>query len=329
MIDPDARILVTGGAGFIGSHVAERLAREGYPVRVLDDFSTGSREWAAEIEGRGQGRLEVMEGDICRRETVRHALDGITHVVHLAAIPSVPRSVEDPVRCNEVGVSGTLLLLEAARALGVRRFVYAGSSSVYGDQPELPKRESMAPRPKSPYALSKLAGETYCTLFAELYGLSTVTLRYFNVFGPRQNPDSHYAAVIPRFVRAALTGEPPHVHGDGGQTRDFTFIENVVEANLLALAAPAGPIDGRVLNVACGERISLLDLLAVLERITARPLRPVFEPPRPGDVRDSQAAIEEAERALGFRPLLGVEEGLRRTTEWFRVRLGRTGGDVA
>ena len=323
MLDRDARVLVTGGAGFIGSHIAERLARDGSGVRVLDDFSTGQREWAAEITAAGQGRLEVLEGDIRDRDTVRRALQGVTHVVHLAAIPSVPRSVEDPFRCNEVGVTVTLILLEEARDAGVRRFVYAGSSSVYGDQPELPKRESMAPKPKSPYALSKLAGETYCTLFHELYGFSAVTLRYFNVFGPRQNPDSHYAAVIPRFVRAALTGESPHIYGDGGQTRDFTYIENVVEANLLALNAPPERVGGRVLNVACGDRISLLDLLCILSGLVERKLQPVFEPPRAGDVRDSQAAVEEAVAALGFRPGIDVKEGLRLTTDWFRARLGR------
>jgi UDP-glucose 4-epimerase len=203
----------------------------------------------------------------------------------------------------------------------VRRFVYAGSSSVYGDQPELPKRESMAPRPKSPYALTKLAGEIYCTQYYELFGLATVTLRYFNVFGPRQNPDSLYAAVIPLFIRAALTGESPHVHGDGGQTRDFTYIDNVVEANLLALEADPARVGGAVLNIACGDRTSLLDLLTILSRLAERPVTPVFEAARAGDVRDSQAAVEEAEQRLGFRPVVDLEEGLRRTMAWTRARL--------
>jgi len=311
-------VLVTGGAGFIGSHIAERLARDGHAVRVLDDFSTGSRETARALAAGGEGRIEILEGDIRDRRAVAHALEGVTHVVHQAALPSVQRSVEDPFRSNEVGITGTLILLEEARRAEIRRFVYAGSSSVYGDQPELPKRESMTPQPKSPYALTKMAGEAYLRLFHELYGLSTVTLRYFNVFGPRQNPDSQYAAVIPRFIRAALAGEAPHVYGDGGQTRDFTYIDNVVEGNLLALAAEDARVGGKVMNLACGDRTSLLELLEILSRITGRAIAPVFEPARPGDVRDSQAAVEEARRLLDYRPVVDLEEGLRRTTDWFR-----------
>ncbi len=321
MLDSSAHVLVTGGAGFIGSHIADRLARDGARVRILDDFSTGSRATAAELRDLHGARLEVVEGDIRSRETVSGACAGISHIVHQAAVPSVQRSVEDPVRSTEVGINGTLHLLEEARRRGVRRFVYAGSSSVYGDQPELPKRETMAPRPKSPYALTKLAGDIYCTQYNELFGLPTVTLRYFNVFGPRQNPDSLYAAVIPRFIRAALTGEAPHVYGDGGQTRDFTYIDNVVEANLLALETDPARVGGAVLNIACGERTSLLDLLEILSRLADRPMAPVFEPARAGDVRDSQAAVEEAEHRLGFRPVVDLEEGLRRTMEWFRARL--------
>jgi nucleoside-diphosphate-sugar epimerase len=321
MLDSSAHVLVTGGAGFIGSHLADRLAHDGARVRVLDDFSTGSRATAAELRDLHGARLDVMEGDIRNRETVSSACAGITHIVHQAALASVLRSVEDPVRSTEVGINGTLHLLEEARRQGVRRFVYAGSSSVYGDQPELPKRESMAPRPKSPYALTKLAGEIYCTQYWELFGLATVTLRYFNVFGPRQNPDSQYAAVIPLFIRAALTGEPPHVHGDGGQTRDFTYIDNVVEANLLALEADPARVGGAVVNIACGDRTSLLDLLDILSRLAGRPVAPIFEPARAGDVRDSQAAVEEAEHRLAFRPTVDLEEGLRRTVAWFRTRL--------
>jgi nucleoside-diphosphate-sugar epimerase len=321
MLDSSAHVLVTGGAGFIGSHLADRLARDGARVRILDDFSTGSRATTAELRDLHGARLEVLEGDIRNRETVQQACVGITHIVHQAALASVQRSLEDPVRSTEVGINGTLHLLEEARRQDVRRFVYAGSSSVYGDQPELPKRESMAPRPKSPYALTKLAGEIYCTQYYELFGLATVTLRYFNVFGPRQNPDSLYAAVIPLFIRAALTGEPPRVHGDGGQTRDFTYIDNVVEANLLALEADPARAGGAVLNIACGDRTSLLDLLAILSRLAERPVVPVFEPARAGDVRDSQAAVDEAKLRLGFRPMVDLEEGLRRTMEWFRARL--------
>jgi UDP-glucose 4-epimerase len=321
MLDSSAHVLVTGGAGFIGSHLADRLARDGARVRILDDFSSGSRATAAELRDLHRPRLEVMEGDIRNRETVSSACAGISHIVHQAAVPSVQRSVEDPVRSTEVGINGTLHLLEEARRQGVRRFVYAGSSSVYGDQPELPKRETMAPRPKSPYALTKLVGEIYCTQYHELFSLPTVTLRYFNVFGPRQNPDSLYAAVIPRFIRAALTGEAPHVYGDGGQTRDFTYIDNVVEANLLALETDPAGVGGAVLNIACGDRTSLLDLLEILSRLAGRPVTPIFEPARVGDVRDSQAAVEEAAGRLGFRPVVDLEEGLRRTMEWFRARL--------
>jgi nucleoside-diphosphate-sugar epimerase len=321
MLDSTARVLVTGGAGFIGSHLADRLARDGVRVRILDDFSTGSRATARELCDLHGSRLEVVEGDISNPQAVRAAGAGITHILHQAALPSVQRSVEDPVRSTEVGINGTLHLLEEARRQGVRRFVYAGSSSVYGDQPELPKREGMAPRPKSPYALTKLAAETYGTLYFELFGLPTVTLRYFNVFGPRQNPDSVYAAVIPRFIRAALTGVAPHVYGDGGQTRDFTYIDNVVEANMLALEADPAKVGGAVMNVACGDRISLLQLLDILAHLAGRPVTPVFEPARPGDVRDSQAAVEEAARRLGFRPVVDLEEGLRRTMEWFRARI--------
>jgi UDP-glucose 4-epimerase len=317
-VDKNSRILVTGGAGFIGSHVAERLARDGFRTRILDNFSTGSRAVAAELERSGQGRLEVAEGDIRDEAFVASAFREVTHVVHLAALPSVQRSVEDPKSSNAVNIVGTVNLLEEARRVGVKRFVFAGSSSVYGDQAELPKRESMPTRPKSPYALTKLAGEIYVSQYNELYGLPTVTLRYFNVFGPRQNPDSQYAAVIPLFIRAALRGDAPHVYGDGGQTRDFTYIENVVEGNLLALTADPARVGGRVLNVACGGRTSLLELLDVIGRETGAEIRPIFDPPRAGDVRDSQASIDAARECLGFEPKVALEEGLRRTIAWTR-----------
>lgn len=319
----DTKVLVTGGAGFIGSHIAEHLGRAGRPVRVLDDFSTGSRTTARFLQETGQGRIEILEGDICNPETVARAMEGVDSVIHQAALPSVQRSVEDPLRTNQVGVTGTLLLLEEARKRGVRRFVYAGSSSVYGDQPELPKRETMAPHPKSPYALSKLTGEIYCTQYSELFGLPTVTLRYFNVFGPRQNPDSQYAAVIPLFIRALLRGERPTVYGDGGQTRDFTYVENVVRANLRALEVEPERVAGRVMNVACGERTSLLELLELISGITGRKADPIFEDPRPGDVRDSQAAVDEARNRLGYAPEVTLEEGLRKTAEWLRKTEGK------
>jgi nucleoside-diphosphate-sugar epimerase len=317
MLDPSSRVLVTGGAGFIGSHIAERLAKDERRVRILDNFATGSRTTAEALRRAAPGFVEVFEGDIRDRGAVHAAMEGITHVVHEAALPSVQRSVEDPVTTSEVNINGTLHLLEEARRREVRRFVFAGSSSVYGDQPALPKRETMPPQPRSPYALTKLASESYCSLYSELFGLPTVTLRYFNVFGPRQNPDSQYAAVVPLFIRALLQGKAPTVFGDGKQTRDFTFIENVVEANLLALSVDATRVSGRVMNIACGDRTSLLELLEILGRISGVVAAPSFAPARPGDVRDSQAAVEEARERLDFLPGVGLEEGLRRTTEWY------------
>jgi len=311
----DGLYLVTGGAGFIGSHIVERLLTLGQRVRVLDNFSTGRRENLVPLASLGGNRLEVLEADIRDNEAVRRAMDGATHVVHQAALASVQRSVSDPVPTHDVNMTGTLQLLEAARAQGVKRFVFAGSSSVYGDQPELPKHEAMPPRPRSPYALSKLVGESYCQLFFELYGLETITLRYFNVFGPRQTPDSQYAAVIPLFSRAVVRGQRPVIFGDGQQTRDFTFIENVIQANLLALTRPG--VGGRVVNIGCGDRTSLLDLLNALNRLHGTKVEPIFEPTRVGDVRDSQASIEAARTLLGYAPAVDLEQGLRRTLDWF------------
>lgn len=316
MFDAETTVLVTGGAGFIGAHIAERLLERGVRTRVLDDFSTGQRSNVELLRTRGGRNFELIEGSICDSERVRQAMEGATHVVHQAALASVQRSVQSPLPTHEVNMTGTLLLLEEARRREVRRFVFAGSSSVYGDQPELPKRETMAPRPMSPYALSKLVGESYCKLFFDLYGLETVTLRYFNVFGPRQTPDSQYAAVIPLFARAVQNGQTPDVYGDGQQTRDFTYIENVVEANLLALTR--SNVGGSTVNIGCGDRISLLSLLQTLGRLHGAEVTPRFLPPRAGDVRDSQAAIEEARRVLGYEPKVGLEEGLRRTLDWFQ-----------
>jgi len=313
----DAHVLVTGGAGFIGSHIAERLLREGARVRIMDNYSTGRRENLIGIAGENGSALQVVEADLRDAAAVRSAVEGVTHVVHQAALASVQRSVLDPGPTHDVNATGTLELLLAARDAGVKRYVFAGSSSVYGDQPELPKRESMAPGPLSPYALSTSVGESYARLFFSLYGLETVTLRYFNVFGPRQNPDSQYAAVIPLFVRAALSGEAPTIYGDGRQTRDFTYIDNVVEANLLALSRPG--VGGSVFNIACGDRISLLDLLGEIGRITGRALTPNFEAPRAGDVRDSQAAIDEARERLGYAPRVTLADGLERTVAWVRA----------
>jgi nucleoside-diphosphate-sugar epimerase len=311
-----SRYLVVGGAGFIGSHLVHRLAADGAPVRVVDDFSTGFRANLTGVESR----VEIVEGDIRNRSVVQAAMKGITHVLHQAALPSVARSVADPQTSNEVNVTGTLNLLVAARDARVQRFIYASSSSVYGDTEELPKHEKMPPRPLSPYAVSKLAAEHYCHVFFKLYGLETICLRYFNVFGPRQDPASPYSAAIPKFIQAVLAGERPRVKGDGNQTRDFTHVSNVVHANLLACKAKGAA--GRSFNVGGGRRIGLLDLLAVLGRLTGGAVEPLFEEPRPGDVRDSQADISLARDLLGYTPVVDFEEGLARTLAHFRTGLG-------
>jgi nucleoside-diphosphate-sugar epimerase len=318
-VSRDRRYLVTGGAGFIGSNLVEALLVRGDRVVVLDDFSTGRRENLETALAARTARTPdplIVQGDLRDAATVRRAMQGVTHVLHQAALPSVLRSIEDPVSSHEVNGSGTLNLLVAARDAGVARFVYASSSSVYGDSEELPKIETMSSAPLSPYAVSKLAGEHYCRIFHGLYGLETIALRYFNIFGPRQDPTSQYAAVIPNFIKAATSGASPTVFGDGLQSRDFTYIDNAIEANLKACEAPAAAA-GRAYNVACGERTSLLDLLRTLERILGRPIRPVHGPPRPGDVRHSVASIDEARRSLGYAPRIGLEEGLRRTVAWF------------
>ena len=311
--------LVTGGAGFIGSNLVEALLRRGERVRVLDDFSTGRRE---NLEGLGG--IELAEGDLRDAAIVRRAVAGVVGVFHQAALRSVPRSVEDPLGSNEVNVTGTLVLLLACRDARVRRVVYASSSSVYGDDPVLPKVESLPTRPISPYAVSKLAAEHYCHTFARLYGVETVSLRYFNVFGPRQNPDSKYSAVIPRFLAQALAGEPLEVHGDGEQSRDFTYIDNVVRANLLAMAAPG--VSGEVFNVACGRRHSLLAVADAIGDFLGRRLARRHVAPRPGDVRHTLADIARIEQLLGYRPTVDFETGMRRTCEYFVARLaaGRT-----
>jgi nucleoside-diphosphate-sugar epimerase len=303
--------LVTGGAGFIGSHLAEELVRRGHPVRVADNFSTGKRGNLAHIPG-----VEILEGDLADPAVAARAVKGCDVVLHQAAIPSVPRSVKDPVTSNRANIDATLNVLVAARDAGVRRLVFAGSSSVYGDTPTLPKREDMPPHPLSPYALQKLVGEEYGRLFTRLYGFETVTIRYFNVFGPRQDPGSPYSGVISLFAKALLAGERPTVHGDGGQTRDFTYVANVVDGVLRAAVAPAA--SGRVINVATGGRVSLLQLFAALKALTGAHVEPVFGPPREGDVRDSQADISLAKELLGYAPIVGFEEGLKRTVAWFR-----------
>ena len=309
--------LITGGAGFIGSNLAQALLAAGSSVRVLDSFLTGKRENVAGLAERYGRAFELVEGDLRDPAACRRAAEGAAYVLHQGALPSVPRSVADPALSNEINVGGTVNLLLAARDAGVKRVVFAASSSAYGDTPELPKRESMTPNPKSPYAAQKLAGEHYMRIFFEVYGLETVSLRYFNVFGPRQDPKSMYAAVIPRFITSVLSGDGPTVYGDGGQTRDFTFIDNVVQANLAACAAPKAAC-GKVFNIACGERVSLLDILEIVYGLAGRRIAPRFEPSRPGDVRDSLADISRAKDLLGYAPKVGFAEGLSRTFAFFR-----------
>ena len=315
------RYLVTGGAGFIGSHLVEALLRRRQEVVVLDNLATGRREnlqaaLAARPEGTPEAR--VIEGDIRDRAVVSDALRGVTHVLHQAALPSVPRSVAEPLESHDVNATGTLNLLVAARDAGVARFVYASSSSIYGDSEQLPKLESMPAAPLSPYAVNKLTGELYCRIFHRLYGLETIALRYFNIFGPRQDPSSQYAAVVPKFITAALAGDAPTIFGDGEQSRDFTYIDNAVEANFRACEARASAA-GRAYNVACGSRASLRELIAALERILGGAIRPSHEAARPGDVKHSMAGIDEARRHLDYVPGVDLEEGLRRTVAWFRA----------
>ncbi|MBI3988607.1 MAG: SDR family oxidoreductase [candidate division NC10 bacterium] len=307
-----ATYLVTGGAGFIGSHLVHALVERGEQVRVLDNLSTGRLENLAPL----LDRVELVEGDLQDFSAVKKAVEEVEGILHQGALPSVARSVEDPFAFHAANATGTLNLLIAAKEAGVRRVIYASSSSVYGDSPTLPKEEGMKPDPKSPYAISKLMGEYYCQVFHWIYGLETVVLRYFNVFGPRQDPHSPYAAVIPRFISAMLEGRSPVIFGDGLQSRDFTSVENVVEANLLTLSAKEAA--GEVINVACGERSTLLTLVEILNRILGTRFIPRFEAPRPGDVRHSQASIEKAERLLGYKPKVGFEEGLRRTVDWMK-----------
>lgn len=309
-----ATYLVTGGAGFIGSHIAEALIRRGETVRIVDNFSTGSRQNIAHLEGR----VEVIEATIIDLDAMRRAMQGVDYVLHQAALPSVPRSVEDPLTTHQECATGTLHVLLAARDAGVKRVVYAGSSSAYGDSSSQFKTEEQRPLPMSPYAVAKLAGEMYCQTFTSVYGLETVTLRYFNVFGPRQDPYSPYSAVIPLFMAAMLKGQPPTIYGDGLQSRDFTYVANVVEGNLLACHAPA-EVAGQVINVACGGQITLLHLVEALNRLIGTSLEPVFAAPRPGDIRHSCADIERAGRLLGYEPKVGLDEGLARTLEWFRT----------
>jgi nucleoside-diphosphate-sugar epimerase len=310
-----ANYLVTGGAGFIGSHIVEALIERGERIRVLDNLSTGRWENIAPF----LERVEFTEGDLRDDETLHRAVEGIDYVLHQAAIPSVVRSVQDPIATETANVVGTLNLLLAARDAGVRRVVYASSCSIYDDSPVLPKVETMSPHPKSPYAVSKLAMEHYCRVFTELHGLETVGLRYFNVFGPRQDPTSEYAAVIPKFITAMLRGESPTIYGDGMQSRDFTYVSNVVTANLLATTVP--DMVGGVFNAAVGTRYTLLELLAMLNEILGIHIEPIFAPARPGDVKHSLADISLIKQC-GYQVQIDFRAGLQKTVEWYRVHSG-------
>ncbi len=314
-----ASFLVTGGGGFIGSNLVEALLKRGESVRVVDNFSTGKRENLAFAESTSgfPDNLQVLEGDIADLETCRKAAKGIDYVLHQAAIPSVPRSVALPLESNRANVEGTLNMLVAARDAGVKRLIFASSSAIYGNAPGFPRQETIAPEPLSPYAVQKMTGEHYLRVFCELYGLETVSLRYFNVFGPRQDPDSEYAAVIPRFIKAFISGTKPTVFGDGEQSRDFTYVDNVVHGNLLAVEAPNAV--GKVMNLACGARFTLNQLLDVLRRITGLEREALYTDPRPGDVRHSWADVTLSKEILHYETQVSLEEGLAKSIAYFRA----------
>lgn len=309
--------VVTGGAGFIGSHLCEGLIASGRTVRVVDNLSSGKREHLSSLLREFPGRADFCELDIRDLEGLKRCFQGAEVVYHQAAVPSVQRSVEDPLETGSANIEGTLKVFLAAREAGARKVVYASSSSVYGDSEVLPKSEDMQPRPLSPYAVTKYAGELYGNVFSSVFDLPAVGLRYFNVFGPRQDPQSEYAAVIPRFISRMLAGDPPVIYGDGEQSRDFTYVSNVVAANLRAAASPSSGIS---VNIACGERFTLNQLVAVLNELLGTNLRPVYEPARRGDVRHSQAEVSQAREKIGFEPHVPFREGLRLTVESFRAR---------
>ena len=310
--------LVTGGAGFIGSNLVDELLRRGHRVRVLDNLSTGRPENLAAV----RERIDFFNADICNLETIRPCFAGVDYVIHLAALPSVPRSVADPISANRVNIEGTLNVLLAAREAGVKRVVFAASSAAYGDNPILPRVESHEPRPLSPYALTKVAGEYYCQIFTRLYGVEAVALRYFNIFGPRQDPHSQYTGVLSKFITAYIKGTTPTIFGDGEQSRDFTYIDNVVDATLRACIAPDAP--GKVINVGVGGRFTLNQTIALLDQIFGKQVTPRYDPPRSGDVLHSQADISLARQLLGYEPKVPYEQGLRKTVEWYRAELARS-----
>ena len=310
-----AHYLVTGGAGFIGSHIVRRLIADGHRVRVLDNLSTGNMDKLADVIER----VEFIEGDLRQEADCRAACAGVEMVFHEAALPSVPRSVEDPQTFHANNIDGTFQLFLAAKEAGCRRIIYAASSSAYGDQPTQPKRETMLPAPLSPYALNKLVGEYYARVFYESYGLETISLRYFNVFGPHQDPESQYAAAIPAFVSAILKGEQPLIYGDGEQTRDFTHIDNVVEANMLA--AEAKTTQGQVINIACGQSVTINQVIATINRLLGTDSKPRYAAPRAGDVKHSLADITLAREVIGYEPHVTFEDGLARAIEWYKANL--------
>ena len=306
------RTLVTGGAGFIGSHIVTRLLELGHDVRVLDNFATGKRSNVVAIGDR----IELIEGDIRSYHIVREAVEGVDVIFHEAALPSVPRSINDPITTHEVGVNGTLNILQSARECRVGRVIFASSSSIYGNNPTLPKHEELMPAPASPYAVAKLTGENYFQVFHQLYGLETVALRYFNVFGPRQDPTSQYSAVIPRFIQMMRRGERPTIYGDGEQSRDFTYVDNVVHANLLVATAETG-VAGRVFNAACHDQITLNGLVRALNDAIGTTIEPIYTESRLGDVRHSFAAIDRLREAVGYEPQVSFQDGIRRAVEFY------------
>lgn len=309
-----ARYLVTGCAGFLGSWITQALVERGETVRGFDNFETGRKENLKEIFNN----IELVEGDLRNAEPIARACEGVDFIFHQAALPSVPRSVKDPRTSHTANIDGTFNLLEGARAAGVKRIVYAASSSAYGNQPGFPRRETMVPMPIAPYPVQKLAGELYMRSYWQVYGLETVCLRYFNIFGPRQVPDSPYSGVMAKFALMMLKGERPTIFGDGEQGRDFTYVENAISANLLAMHAPAEKVAGRIFNVACGERHTLNKTYEILAELTGYDQPPLYGPARTGDIKDSLADISAAREAFGYAPLVSFEEGLRRTVEWYK-----------